>query len=680
MKKLILFIISLGTLTLHGQDLIITGVIDGPLPGGTPKAIELYATADIADLSLYAIGSANNGGGTDGPEFTLSGSVLTGNYIYIASESIEFNNFFGFAPNLTSGDAIINGDDAIELFYDATGLFMGAESVIDVFGDINVDGTGQAWDYEDGWAYRNNATGPDGSTFIITNWSFSGANALDGESTNASATTPFPIGTYSPVVGDFTAPVWSPSFPYLDNLAATSFDIFGQIDEPGTIYYVVIPNGALAPSSAQVAAGSAPGATLFSGSIPVPAGLSTVSTSVTGLVEGLDYDVYVVAQDDEGTPNIQASPIKLNFPPELIAITEFMNNSLGTMPLDPSLGDETTNEWIELFNYGANAVDLTGWIISDEGADSDAIGSISINPGDFVIFSRSKVFFETQWLGGITDARVIELAITLADGADEIILSDSDGNPVWSLAYANDETEGDATYFGYSENSTSTIFGSGASPGVVRTGNDVTGTLGYEKTGDGLAYTSTNGDTGSPLDGAYGQPLPVELVSFDGNVNGQEATLLWQTMTEINNSGFQIEKSSDGINFLKVGFVKGNGNSNELISYSFSDRSFNSSFYYRLKQIDYNGVFEFSEIIFLENKRSTQRYIISPNPIEKNVDIHFQSNFFQLQIMDLAGKKLFEDYSDKQSAIKKILALEKGTYLIRLSNEEQSRKQVVIKE
>lgn len=53
------------------SDLMITGVIDGPLPGGVPKAVQLIALTDIADLSIYGLGSANNGGGTDGEEYTF---------------------------------------------------------------------------------------------------------------------------------------------------------------------------------------------------------------------------------------------------------------------------------------------------------------------------------------------------------------------------------------------------------------------------------------------------------------------------------------------------------------------------------------------------------------------------------------------------------------------------------
>jgi hypothetical protein len=166
--------------------LMITGVLDGPLPGGLPKVIELYAFADIADLSIYGVGSANNGGGSDGEELTLEGSASAGDYIWIASEDVEFANVFGIAPDYVSDAAGINGDDAVELFLNGT--------VVDVFGEIDVDGSGTDWEYTDGWAYRNSGTMPDG-TFVIGDWTFSGPDALDGlDAAGVAAAVPF--GTY----------------------------------------------------------------------------------------------------------------------------------------------------------------------------------------------------------------------------------------------------------------------------------------------------------------------------------------------------------------------------------------------------------------------------------------------------------------------------------------------------
>lgn len=170
------------------SDLMITGIIDGPLTGGIPKAIEFYVLNDIPDLSIYGFGSANNGGGSEGQEYTFSGSASAGDYIYIATETTGFTSFFGFAPTDTSFAASINGDDAIELFMNGM--------VVDVFGDINLSGTGQPWDYMDGWAYRVPGSLPDG-TFNVSDWTFSSPNALDGSTTNDGAATPFPLGTYA---------------------------------------------------------------------------------------------------------------------------------------------------------------------------------------------------------------------------------------------------------------------------------------------------------------------------------------------------------------------------------------------------------------------------------------------------------------------------------------------------
>jgi uncharacterized protein len=154
-----------------------------------PKAIEVYCAYDIDDLSIYGLRSANNGGGTGLQEYTFSGACPAGTFLYIATEIPQFNTFFEINPTDTSSAASINGDDAIELFKNGV--------VVDIFGDVNMSGTGQPWEYMDGWAYRKDSTGPDGSTFVLGNWDFSGINALDGATTNAGATIPFPIGTFN---------------------------------------------------------------------------------------------------------------------------------------------------------------------------------------------------------------------------------------------------------------------------------------------------------------------------------------------------------------------------------------------------------------------------------------------------------------------------------------------------
>ena len=180
------------------SSLILTGVFDGTLSGGTPKGVELFAIDDIEDLGFYGIGSANNGGGSDGVEFKLTGSIAQGEFMYIATEEANFNVWFGFNPDLVDDMAVaINGNDAIELFFDSTKAFTGDEFVVDIFGEIDASPT--SWSYANGWAYRNSSSGPDGNTFVQGNWMYSGDDAYDGASTNADAANSMPVKSFEPV-------------------------------------------------------------------------------------------------------------------------------------------------------------------------------------------------------------------------------------------------------------------------------------------------------------------------------------------------------------------------------------------------------------------------------------------------------------------------------------------------
>ena len=154
---------------------VITAVTDGDLSGGNPKSIMLQAVAPVADLTAWGVGSANNGGGSDGQEFTLpAGSAATGDVFVIVpnapSQDFFANNFVQDFTLLVNGAANINGDDAIELFSDG--------NVVDIFGDINTDGTGEDWEYKDGFAQRLGG-GPqafDLANYSVNNGAFDGMN------------------------------------------------------------------------------------------------------------------------------------------------------------------------------------------------------------------------------------------------------------------------------------------------------------------------------------------------------------------------------------------------------------------------------------------------------------------------------------------------------------------------
>lgn len=209
--------------TPSAGSLLISGVFDAQPGAAGAKGVELKALQAIPDLSIYGIGSASNGGGTDGQEITLpAGTLAAGECIYIAADSALFAAYFGINSIANGAGASINGDDAIELFENGV--------VIDVFGDISYTaGSGPTlpWNYLDGWAYRKDGTGPDGSLFNLNNWTIA-ANALNGGTNNTSAPNPFPVCDYStvaPMTAELTDDIFTVPFGVATNLNVLTNDV-----------------------------------------------------------------------------------------------------------------------------------------------------------------------------------------------------------------------------------------------------------------------------------------------------------------------------------------------------------------------------------------------------------------------------------------------------------------------
>jgi hypothetical protein len=109
--------------------------------------------------------------------------------------------------------------------------------------------------------------------------------------------------------------------------------------------------------------------------------------------------------------------------------------------------------------------------------------------------------------------------------------------------------------------------------------------------------------------------LPVTWLDFEGRlVETDKVELIWSTASEINNEGFQIERSFKNLNFEKIGFIEGHGNSREIRTYAFTDRGLMpGDYYYRLKQVDYNGDYDYSKVIAVRSELPKEIRIY-PNP------------------------------------------------------------------
>ena len=145
------------------------------------KAVHVVANEDIADLSIYSLGVANNGGGTDGPEYTFPAiSLSEGDDVLVARTPAALTAYFDdcgseFEQILESNNSISqNGDDAIELY--------SGDTVIEVYGDVDVDGTGEAWEYSGSWAYK-----------IGREWTTGGVDCTVGGTLNSNSPCPYPL-------------------------------------------------------------------------------------------------------------------------------------------------------------------------------------------------------------------------------------------------------------------------------------------------------------------------------------------------------------------------------------------------------------------------------------------------------------------------------------------------------
>ena len=178
--------------------------------------------------------------------------------------------------------------------------------------------------------------------------------------------------------------------------------------------------------------------------------------------------------------------------------------------------------------------------------------------------------------------------------------------------------------------------------------------------------------------------LPVELVHFKATNIDDKVSLDWQTASELNNEGFQVERSKDGLNWEGIGFVKGRGNSSMINNYSFMDLSpVKGNNYYRLKQLDFDGSFEYSTIKTVLIEKEGISFHVFPNPVrDRKFNITFDEipkHTVTLTLFNMNGQVLKVLQVENLNTEMDLGGYASGMYLLEVNNGIEVRQERIIK-
>ena len=318
-----------------------------------------------------------------------------------------------------------------------------------------------------------------------------------------------------------------------------------------------------------------------------------------------------------------------------------------------SQGPDFDWEWIEYLVTGNNT-DIRGVYLDDDDSVHGTIGSVkmvqlkkdlpafqNVSIGSIIVIYKStdstvfnmqdpKLFEagapDTDFLDGVliiphTNTEFLEPGSwwpQFRAAGDNVGIFDSSGVGIFGISYGDKIPKGDfSNGWGMVNLLAIPYHGVGFYTGTLASTAD-----------DSTLWIAGWSTLGTPGSTNLGQgTVPVELSSFSASYSESEIILQWETATELNNYGFEIERSDDNITWQKIGFLNGNGSTTERHSYQFKDSDFifNNTYYYRLKQIDFNGSSEFSQIIEI-NPSLVENFILEqnyPNPFNPETTIKF---------------------------------------------------------
>ncbi|NUM32483.1 MAG: T9SS type A sorting domain-containing protein [Bacteroidetes bacterium] len=168
--------------------------------------------------------------------------------------------------------------------------------------------------------------------------------------------------------------------------------------------------------------------------------------------------------------------------------------------------------------------------------------------------------------------------------------------------------------------------------------------------------------------------LPVKLISFTAKYNKEIVNLEWATASEVNNSHFEVQRSLNKSDWTVVGTVKGNGNSSSIIKYSFDDKvgKMTGEIYYRLKQVDFDGKNELSNVRVVSlNNTKINIGKVYPNPANDIVKVNINTDGdYNIILQDINGKELLKQEGSSSIETINVSEFPAGIYFVKIQNDE----------
>ena len=183
--------------------------------------------------------------------------------------------------------------------------------------------------------------------------------------------------------------------------------------------------------------------------------------------------------------------------------------------------------------------------------------------------------------------------------------------------------------------------------------------------------TGATGWSNWGLAGGKNNVLPVELIYFETKCDNNDVKIFWETASEINSWYFDIERSSNAREWTVIDRIIASGNTNQKTIYEYFDKNANGMNYYRLKQVDFNGEFSYSEIRVANcNMIEELDVYIYPNPAQEFVNIKLNSEFeqdYNIQLIDYAGRIVYlESEVQNSNSVIDVTVFPPGIYLVKI--------------